>query len=237
MSAMLAMTAIASSVGALQYPSLRCFTRRHMIAGALSAIAGMPPCFAEESSSGGTYSKVGSERPGNNNYFPMARYRYCPRILRAWIAVDELGLQALKERDWEGVQIVQARMLDATTAMPLFTSSVEGARSTKRKKKSDTQKSMAAETERFKNSCIELQAAIDGKDEQRATTALASAREALGEYRRLGKIDDPDGGMVVPENTAEGRGGVPDAQYVGFLVPVFTGGGAMTSKDFRKLRD
>ena len=40
--------------------------------------------------------------------------------------------------------------------------------------------------------------------------------------------------MVVPENTAEGRGGVPDAQYV---VPVFTGGGAMTSKDFRKLRD
>jgi len=234
MSAMLAMTAIASSVGALQYPSLRCFTRRHMIAGALSAIAGMPPCFAEESSSGGTYSKVGSERPGNNYYFPMARYRYCPRILRAWIAVDELGLQALKERDWEGVQIVQARMLDATTAMPLFTSSVEGARSTKRKKKSDTQKSMAAETERYRNSCIELQAAIDGKDEQRATTAFASAREALGEYRRLGKIDDPDGGMVVPENTAEGRGGVPDAQYV---VPVFTGGGAMTSKDFRKLRD
>jgi hypothetical protein len=102
MSAMLAMTAIASSVGALQYPSLRCFTRRHMIAGALSAIAGVPPCFAEESSSGGTYSKVGSERPGNNYYFPMARYRYCPRILRAWIAVDELGLQALKERRQTG---------------------------------------------------------------------------------------------------------------------------------------
>ena len=35
------------------------------------------------------YRKVGSERPGNNYYFPMARYRYCPRILRAWIAVDD----------------------------------------------------------------------------------------------------------------------------------------------------
>ena len=39
--------------------------------------------------------------------------------------------------------------------------------------------------------------------------------------------------MNIPENTAEGRGGVPDAQYV---VPVFTGGGAMNRDDFRKLR-
>ena len=32
---------------------------------------------------------------------------------------------------------------------------------------------------------------------------------------------------------AEGRGGVPDAQYV---VPVFSGGAAMSKEDFRKLR-
>ena len=179
------------------------------------------------------YAKVGSERPGNNYYFPMARYRYCPRILRAWIAVDELASPALKAGDWEGVQIVQERMEDATTAMPLFTSSVEGARSTKRKKKSDTQKSMAKLTESYTKACTELQAAVNRKDEARVLAALAEAKSALGEYRKLGKIDGPDGGMVVPDNTAEGRGGVPDAQYV---VPVFTGGGAMNRDDFKVLR-
>ena len=62
------------------------------------------------------------------------------------------------------------------------------------------------------------------KDSVGGSGALAKAKTALGEYRALAKIDGPDGGMVVPENTAEGRGGAPDAQYV---VPVFSGGAAM----------
>ena len=32
------------------------------------------PAFAEENE----FRKFGSERPGNNYYFPMARYRYAP---------------------------------------------------------------------------------------------------------------------------------------------------------------
>ena len=128
---------------------------------------------------------------------------------------------------------VQERMENAATAMALFTNSVEGARSTKRKKKSDTQKAMAALTTRYAGACEKLQAGVSRKQEDAVMAALADAREALAEYRKLGKIDGPDGGMVVPENTAEGRGGVPDAQYV---VPVFTGGGAMSKEDFRKLR-
>ena len=124
-------------------------------------------------------------------------------------------------------------MEDASTAMPLFTNSVEGARSTKRKKKSDTQKAMAALTARYASACKDLQIGVERRSEERVLAALADARQALREYRKLGKIDGPDGGMVVPENTAEGRGGVPDAQYV---VPVFTGGGAMSREDFRRLR-
>mgnify|MGYP007078088441 CR=1 FL=1 len=230
---MRAMLLVIASAGALRTPPPLRSTRRGALAkvGALTAITLEAPCLATEEER--AYAKVGSERPGNNYYFPMARYRYCPRILRAWIALDELGPSALKDGDWEGLQIVQERMDDATTGMPLFTSSVEGARSTKRKTKSEAQKSMAAETVRYTKACGELQAAINRKDEQRVTNAFAIAREALGEYRRLGKIDGPDGGMVIPENTAEGRGGAPDAQYV---VPVFTGGGAMNREDFRKLR-
>eukprot|EP00965_Chrysotila_dentata_P022994 761999-Pleurochrysis_carterae.AAC.4 len=69
--------------------------------------------------------------------FPMAKYRYLPRIFRAWIASSELAPKALEERDWEGLRIVYERLDDATLAMPLYTSAVEGSRSTKRKKKSE----------------------------------------------------------------------------------------------------
>ena len=206
-------------------------SRRHALAAGVALPSIALPSIAAD---GNAYAKVGSERPGNNYYFPMARYRYAPRILRAWIAVDELALPALKAGDWEGLNIVWERMDDATTAMPLFTSSVEGARSTKRKKKSETQMAMTTLTKQYTASCNALQAALKSrKDEERVLAALASAKEALAEYRKLGKIDGPDGGMIIPENTAEGRGGVPDAQYV---VPVFTGGGVMNRDDFRKLR-
>ena len=213
-------------------------SRRCALAAGLAGLTALPSMAEEDAKSSmaeedAKYRKVGSERPGNNYYFPMARYRYCPRILRAWIAVDELAIPALKADDWEGMDIVLSRMDDATTAMPLFTSSVEGARSTKRKKKSETQVAMLALTKRYNAEIKTLQAALDRKDKERVLAALASAKEALGEYRKLGKIDGPDGGMIIPENTAEGRGGVPDAQYV---VPVFTGGGAMNRDDFRKLR-
>ena len=117
--------------------------------------------------------------------------------------------------------------------MPLFTNSVEGSRSTKRKTKSDTQKAMTAATKAYTDACKLLRAACDRKDAEKSAAAIAKAKASLGEYRVLAKIDGEDGGMVVPENTAAGRGGVPDAQYV---IPVFTGGGQMSKEDFRKLR-
>lgn len=178
-------------------------------------------------------AKVDSVNPANNYYFPMAKYRYAPRILRAWIAVDELADGVLKSDAWDDMEIIWYRLDDATTAMPLFTNAVEGSRSTKRKTKTDTQKSMAADAKAYAEACKLLRAACDRKDAEKARAALAKAKESLGDYRMLAKIDGEDGGMIVPENTAEGRGGVPDAQYV---IPVFSGGAAMNRDDFRKLR-
>ena len=170
---------------------------RRAVCGSLLAVVAL-------ATSAPAAAKVDSVNPANNYYFPMARYRYTPRIFRAWIAVDELapGVAKAVPYDWEGMEIVWYRLDDATTAMPLFTNSVEGSRSTKRKTKSDTQKGMTAATKAYAEACKLLRAACDRKDPERAGAALAKAKTALGEYRVLAKIDGPDGGMVVPENTA-----------------------------------
>ena len=105
-------------------------TRRDALFGGLAALA-LPAAPA--------LAKIESVNPGNNYYFPMAKYRYLPRILRSWIAVDQLAPTALKSEDWDGLEEVWRRLDDTTTALPLYTSAVEGSRSTKRKKKSDAQ--------------------------------------------------------------------------------------------------
>ena len=94
----------------------------------------------------------------------MAKYRYLPRILRAWIAADELAPAALEVKDWDGLKIVFDRMDDTVTALPLYTSSVEGSRSTKRKKKSDEQKIMMKQQKAYKADVVKLKEAIDEKN-------------------------------------------------------------------------
>ena len=42
-------------------------------------------------------------------------------------------MQAIAELDWEGLNVVWERADDSTTCLPLYTSAVEGSRSTKRK--------------------------------------------------------------------------------------------------------
>lgn len=58
----------------------------------------------------------------------QAKYRYLPRIFRAWIASSELAPAAVQDGDWTAVQEAWNRLEDARTAMPLYTSAVEGAR-------------------------------------------------------------------------------------------------------------
>ena len=43
-------------------------------------------------------AKIDSVNPANNYYFPMAKYRYLPRIFRAWIAVDQVSLRPAPPR-------------------------------------------------------------------------------------------------------------------------------------------
>merc|ERR1719161_315009 len=105
----------------------------------------------------------------------MAKYRYLPRIFRSWIALHELAPQAVQDIDWEALQEVWVRADDSITCLPLYTSAVEGSRSTKRKKKSDAQKELAKVTKEYSSGVAEFKVACDKKDIKKATVALAKA--------------------------------------------------------------
>jgi len=191
--------------------------RRAVVAGALaSAALAAAPNPAQ--------AKIEDTNPANNYYFPMAKYRYLPRIFRSWIAVDQLAPGALEKRDWEGLAEVASRLDDVTTALPLYASAVEGSRSTKRKKKTPAQKQMKADAIEFKAACEDLKTAVGRKNVQNTEKALARARSSLLSYRQLAQIDTPDGGVItLPTGNAleAGHGGAP----LGYVVPAFRGGG------------
>ncbi|KAL3918085.1 MAG: hypothetical protein SGPRY_006146 [Prymnesium sp.] len=147
---------------------------------------------------------IESTNPANNYYFPMAKYRYLPRIFRAWVAVDELAPVALEVGDWEGMNEVVRRADDAVTALPLYTSAVEGSRSTKRKKKSEAQKQMTQDLQVYSKSLEEMKASIKKKDKKKTEKLLADVRSSLLDYRQLAQIDKPDGGVItLPLGNAE----------------------------------
>ena len=58
--------------------------------GSLGAILLQPRILVLASMSAPASAQIESVNPANNYYFPMAKYRYLPRIFRAWIAVDIL---------------------------------------------------------------------------------------------------------------------------------------------------
>jgi len=169
-------------------------------------------------------AKIDDVNPANNYYFPMAKYRYLPRILRSWIAADQLAPAALEIKDWDGMKIAYDRLEDTVTALPLFTSAVEGSRSTKRKKKSDAQKQMMAMQKEYKAAVKDLGKAVDAKDQKKAKVALDAARTSLLTYRQMARIDTEDGGCIeLPLGNAQeaGHAGAP----LGYVVPAFRGGG------------
>jgi len=169
-------------------------------------------------------AKIESVNPANNYYFPMAKYRYLPRIFRAWIAVDQLAPAALEVGDWEGMTEVVRRADDAITALPLYTNAVEGSRSTKRKKKSDEQKQMQSDLKVYKAAIGDLEKAVAAKNRPKSAKALKEARVSLLSYRQMAQIDTEDGGVIqMPLGNAQeaGHAGAP----LGYVVPAFRGGG------------
>ena len=189
-------------------------SRRALLTGAAAALLTSTPALA----------KIDSINPANNYYFPMAKYRYLPRIFRSWIAIDELAPKALAESDWEGLSVVWERADDSTTCLPLYTSAVEGSRSTKRKKKSEAQKELAKLYKEYNAGVGDLKVAIDKKDIKRAKLALAKAHDSLAVYREIAQIDGEDGGVVeLPAGDPQeaGHGGAP----LGYVIPALRGGG------------
>jgi hypothetical protein len=132
--------------------------------------------------------------------------------------------QALADKDWEGLMVVWERADDSTTCLPLYTSAVEGSRSTKRKKKSDAQKELAKLYKEYNSGVADLKLAIDRKDIKKTTAALGKAHDSLQQYRVIAMIDAEDGGVVeLPAGDPQeaGHGGAP----LGYVIPSLRGGG------------
>ena len=73
--------------------------------------------------------------------------------------------------------VVWERADDSTTCLPLYTSAVEGSRSTKRKKKSDAQKELAKLYKEYNSGVADLKVAIDRKDIKKTTAALGKEQD------------------------------------------------------------
>ena len=114
---------------------------------------------------------------------------------------------------------------NATTALPLFASAVEGSRSTKKKSKSDAQKELAKQAKAFDAAVKDLGKAVDKKNIKLATDAVKRAHDSLEVYRQIAKIDAADGGVVKLPDDAEYDGAGHAAAPLGYVVPALRGGG------------
>ena len=88
---------------------------------------------------------------------PMAKYRYLPRIFRAWITVDQLAPAALEVGDWEGMQVAWERADDAITAMPTKANTAVNARRRLRRRvvcATAGRRTRRNERERDETSCV-----------------------------------------------------------------------------------
>jgi hypothetical protein len=182
--------------------------------GAAAALAPLLPASA----------KIDSTNPANNYYFPMAKYRYLPRIFRAWIAASELAQPALAEGDWEGMQVVWERLDDSARAMPLYTNAVEGSRSGKKKKKSEAQKELISLLKVYTAAVDDLGKAVEKKDAKKTKIALGKATETLGRYRVVAQIDKENGGMLNADEFASKSGS--KLTGTGYVIQTFRGGSA-----------
>lgn len=162
-----------------------CFDRRQLTrlaqAGALGLALPPVPSFA-------------SSNPGKSYYMPVARYRYLPRIDRAFHALkDDASLQALDAENWGAMATIYDNADDATTALALYANMVEGSRSSKSKKKTDRQKQLYGFQATYKQEMGRLGAAIKSQSKGAASEAMRSALVALTSYQELAEITGENG--------------------------------------------
>jgi hypothetical protein len=201
-------------------PKLTLNRRAALSAGAAFATAPfIPPAEA----------KIESTNPANNYYFPMAKYRYLPRIQRAWLLVSEYMPQAMKENDWEALTDMYDSFDKANppAAMLLFSNAVEGSRSGKRKKKTDAQKALIAQTKLVEKAYKDLEKATEKKDMKKYAASVEIIRTALGEYREVAQLaNQPNGGVVALPDDEDYDGAGHAGAPLGYVIPTFRGGNA-----------
>lgn len=155
-----------------------------------------------------------SSNPANSYYFPMAKYRYLPRINRAYTSLaDAAAIEKFAAGDWSALSVIYANADDATTALALYANSVEGSRSSKGKRKSQRQKQLYVFTDDYKTGVEKLGKAVRARSAADVVRAVSISLAALQSYKDLADINGEN--AVPPE--------VPLDQQK--YIAVFKGGG------------
>lgn len=149
--------------------------------------------------------------PANNYYFPMAKYRYLPRINRAYLSLADLSsadkeaIDRFAAGDWSALSTIYANADDATTALALYANSVEGSRSSKGKRKSPRQKELYAFVDAYKAGVERLGKAVKAKSSADVLGAVSLSLAALQGYKDLADINGPNGAARARGRLAQAR--------------------------------
>ncbi|KAJ1627259.1 hypothetical protein T492DRAFT_1026289 [Pavlovales sp. CCMP2436] len=160
------------------------------LAGSSRRQAGQCAALALGALLGPTPEALAGSNPANSYYFPMAKYRYLPRINRAYYSLLDTTTQAIASADWQATGAAFLNADDATTALKLYANSVEGSRSSKSKSKSLRQKQLYKYADEYVVAVEKLGKAL-GKQSSGAacaTEAVAEAVAALEKYKVLADI-------------------------------------------------
>ena len=124
-------------------------------------------------------------------YYPTARKRYLPRILkvsREMVSVSE----TLSNQDWESIQTNFLPMAEnAVLPLQLYVSSLDGQGLSMT---NSYAKQMKADALAYENAFHRLQKAVGNQNREAALLALTDMAEAINDYRQQGRLtNDEDG--------------------------------------------
>ncbi|KAG8459820.1 hypothetical protein KFE25_014383 [Diacronema lutheri] len=155
-----------------------------------------------------------SSNPANSYYFPMAKYRYLPRINRAFRGLTESATQPEgAPADWQALGTVWTYADDATTALTLYANSVEGSRSSKGKRKSARIKQLYVYAQDYTAGVAKLAKAVTA---HKAADVPGAVQESLTALQRYKDLADINGANAMPPDVP-----IDQQKYIA----VFKGGG------------
>merc|ERR1712029_1178313 len=130
-------------------------------------------------------------------YYPTAKKRYVPRIIKVSQAIPTVP-DMIDKSDWDAVtQFANKVADDAILPMKLYQSSLDGQGLNM---KNDYVTIMKDKAVLYEKKTKDLQKAAALKDKDKAFAALNGIAEAISEYRVAGRLSDEDGKIPTVED-------------------------------------